>query len=258
MRRLQRHQVHRWAHAVGREVMLGQPDGVVAGLVHHADPLQRPSVHLLERYAPLGPTEELQDPHFHRPDRRRANGGEGVPSCSGTLMAKLIYSAITSLDGYIADAKGEFGWGRPDDEVHAFINDLERPIGTYLYGRRLYDVMAAWETMGTPDEAPLSRDFAAIWQAADKVVFSRTLAAPSTRRTRIVRHFDAGDIATLKHRAGRDLTIGGAELAAHAIRSGLVDEWHLFVNPVVVGGGTPGLPPDVHVDLELLDEHRFG
>jgi dihydrofolate reductase len=174
-------------------------------------------------------------------------------------MAKLIYSAIASLDGYIADEDGNFDWAMPDEEVHAFVNDLERPIGTYLYGRRMYEVMVFWETADTlPDEPPVMRDFAAIWQAADKIVYSRTLEAVSSARTRLARDFDPEAVRQLKARSARDLTIGGPALAAQALKAGLVDECHLFLAPVVVGGGTPSLPDHVRVQLELLDERRFG
>ena len=174
-------------------------------------------------------------------------------------MARLIYSAITSLDGYVADEHGGFDWAAPDEEVHAFVNDLERPVGTYLYGRRMYDVMTYWETASTAaDEPAVTRDFARIWQAADKVVYSTTLEAVSSARTRIERAFDPEAVRRLKAAAVRDVTVGGADLAAHAIRAGLVDECHLFVTPVLVGGGTPSLPDGIRVKLELLDEHRFG
>jgi dihydrofolate reductase len=174
-------------------------------------------------------------------------------------MAKLIYSAITSLDGYIADENGNFDWAAPDEEVHAFVNDLERPVGTYLYGRRMYEVMVAWETAHTfADQRPVMQDFAKIWQAADKVVYSRTLAAPSSARTRIERDFDPGAVRQLKASSGRDLSVGGPDLAAQAIRAGLVDEYHLFLVPLVVGGGNQSLPNGVRVQLELLDERRFG
>jgi dihydrofolate reductase len=171
-------------------------------------------------------------------------------------MGNLIYSAITSLDGYVADAEGNFDWAAPGDEVHAFVNDLERPVGTYLYGRRMYDMMAPWETM--TDERPVMRDFAAIWKAADKIVYSRTLESTTSARTRIEREFDPEAVRALKASAERDLTVGGAELAGHALRAGVVDEIQLFLNPVVVGGGKRALPDGVRVGLELLDEHRFG
>jgi dihydrofolate reductase len=171
-------------------------------------------------------------------------------------MARLIYSAITSLDGYINDEDGSFDWSEPDEEVHAFINDLARPIGTHLYGRRLYEVMAVWETLD--DEQPLMRDFATIWRAADKVVYSRTLEAVSSARTRIERDFDPEAVRRLKASAGSDLLVGGADLAGQAIRAGLVDECHLYLVPVVVGGGTPALPDGARLRLELLDERRFG
>jgi dihydrofolate reductase len=175
-------------------------------------------------------------------------------------MAALIYSAITSLDGYVADADGSFDWAVPDDEVHAFVNDLERSVGTYLYGRRMYEVMAAWETMTIPGGEPSAmRDFADIWRAADKVVYSTTLDAVSSARTRIERVFDPGSVRHMKAAsATRDLSVGGPELAAQAIAAGLVDEIQLFVTPIVVGGGKHALPGDVRVRLELLDERRFG
>jgi dihydrofolate reductase len=174
-------------------------------------------------------------------------------------MAKLVYSAIASLDGYIEDEGGDFGWAVPDEEVHAFINDLQRPIGTHLYGRRMYETMAGWETDPTlADQSPLTRDFAASWQAADKVVYSRTLEAAPTARTRIERDFDPEAVGRMKASAGEDMLVGGPDLAAQAFRAGLVDECHLFVVPVVVGGGKRSLPSDVRLELELLDERRFG
>ena len=169
-------------------------------------------------------------------------------------MVKLMYSAIASLDGYVADAEGRFDWSAPDDEVHAFVNDLERPVGIHLYGRRMYEVMSAWETMDAGQ--PLVRDFAAIWRAADKIVYSRTLETVSTPRTRLERDFDAAAVRRLKESAGSDISIGGPGLAVHALAAGLVDECHLFLTPVVVGGGTRALPEE-RVDLELLDERRF-
>jgi dihydrofolate reductase len=174
-------------------------------------------------------------------------------------VAKLIYSALTSLDGYVADDDGNFDWAEPDEEVHTFVNDLERPIGTYLYGRRMYEVMSFWQTPDTlPEQSPVVLDFAAIWQAADKIVFSRTLEEASTPKTRIEQDFDPEAIRQLKASADSDLSIGGPRLAAEALRAGLVDEFHLFVSPVVVGGGNPSLPDDVRIPLELLDERRFG
>jgi dihydrofolate reductase len=174
-------------------------------------------------------------------------------------VAKLVYSAITSLDGYVADEDGNFDWSVPDDEVHAFVNDLERAAGTYLYGRRMYEVMAVWETMlDVPDQPPVAYDFAELWQAADKIVYSKTLETVSSARTRIERDFDPAAIRELKASAARDITVGGPELAAQAIRAGVVDEFHLFVSPVLVGGGKQALPDGVRLDLELLDERRFG
>ncbi|MGH3013484.1 MAG: dihydrofolate reductase family protein [Gaiellaceae bacterium] len=173
-------------------------------------------------------------------------------------MAKLIYSAITSLDGYVADEDGTFDWAEPDEEVHTFVNDLERPVGTYLYGRRMYDVMVAWETISLVDQPPFMQDFAEIWQAADKIVYSTTLETVASARTRIERDFDPEAVRQLKAPAGRDLLVGGPDLAAQAIRAGLVDEFHLLVAPVVVGGGKQSLPDRLRVKLELLDERRFG
>jgi dihydrofolate reductase len=174
-------------------------------------------------------------------------------------MAKLIYSAITSLDGYVADADGNFDWAAPDEEVHAFVNDLERPIGTYLYGRRMYEVLRYWATAPTDaGQPPFMRDYAEIWQAADKVVYSRSLESVDTPRTRLERAFDPSAIREMKASSDRDLSVGGPHLAADALGAGLVDELHLFCNPVVVGGGNRALPDGVRLDLELLDERRFG
>jgi dihydrofolate reductase len=173
-------------------------------------------------------------------------------------MAKLICTAITSLDGYIADERGEFEWAAPDDDVHGFINDLERPIGTYLYGRRLYEVMAFWETAAAePDPSPVGLDYATLWRAADKIVYSTTLQAASSARTRIERTFDPNAVRAMKDAADRDLSIGGPALATHAFRAGLVDEIRLFVSPIIVGGGNPFLPGQLRLNLRLLDERRF-
>ena len=174
-------------------------------------------------------------------------------------MARLIYSAIASLDGYVADEDGNFGWAVPDEEVHAFINDLERPVGTYLYGRRMYETMLGWETDPTlADQSPPMRAFAQIWQAAEKIVYSKTLETVSTSRTRIERDFESEAVRRMKDLAGRDLIVGGPELAAQAFRAGVVEECHLFVAPMVVGGGKRSLPDNVRLKLELLDERRFG
>jgi dihydrofolate reductase len=173
-------------------------------------------------------------------------------------MAKLIYAGIMSLDGYTADAEGKFDWSMPDEEVHAFVNDLERPIGTYLYGRRMYEVMSAWEDMSLSEEPPVMRDYAGIWRAADKIVYSTSLESPSTAKTRLEREFDAGTIRALKESSEQDMSIGGTVLAAQAIKAGLVDEFCLFLTPVVVGGGKQFLPDGVGLTLELLDERRFG
>ena len=174
-------------------------------------------------------------------------------------MAKLIYAVITSLDGYIADENGNFDWAAPDEEVHRFVNDLERPVGTYLYGRRMYEVMVAWETPQTfADQRPVMLDFAEIWQSADKVVYSRTLETVSSARTRIERDLDPDAVRLMKASTGRDISVGGPDLAAQALKAGLVDECQLFLTPVVVGGGTRSLPDNLRLGLELLDEHRFG
>lgn len=166
---------------------------------------------------------------------------------------------ITSLDGYVADEHGKFDWAAPDEEVHAFVNNLERSVGTYLCGRRMYEVMVYWETAPTVgDEPSAERDYAEIWQGADKIVFSRTLETVSSARTRIEREFKPDTVRQMKATAGRDISIGGPELAAHAIKARLVDQLHLFVVPAVVGGGTRSLPDDVRLDLQLVDERRFG
>jgi dihydrofolate reductase len=170
-------------------------------------------------------------------------------------MANLIYTAIMSLDGYVADEDGNFDWAEPDEDVHTFVNDLERPIGTYLYGRRLYEVMVAWETI--TDELPFIKDYAEIWRTADKVVYSRSLETVSSAKTRIERSFEPDAVREMKAAAARDLSVGGPDLAAQAIRAGLVDEIRLFLAPIVVGGGTRALPDDVLVNLELLAERRF-
>lgn len=173
-------------------------------------------------------------------------------------MARLIYTAIASLDGYVEDESGAFGWAAPDEEVHQFVNDLERPVGTYLYGRRMYETMAVWETDPRfAEQSPVTRDFAALWQAAEKIVYSRTLTSAATARTRIERRFDPQTVSRLKAEAGRDLAVGGAMLAGAALRAGLVDECHLFLAPVVVGAGKAAFPDDVRLKLDLLDERRF-
>jgi dihydrofolate reductase len=172
-------------------------------------------------------------------------------------MGKLIYSGIMSLDGYVADEDGNFDWSAPDPQVHAFVNDLERPIGTYLYGRRMYEVMASWRTGPGASDPHYLREYGEIWRSADKIVYSRTLQEVSSAGTRIERVFDPEAVRELKATAVRDISIGGAELASLAIRAGLVDEYHMFLTPVVVGGGTPYLPGSVRVSLDLLDEHVF-
>ena len=173
-------------------------------------------------------------------------------------MGRLVYSGITSLDGYVADEDGQFDWSAPDEEVHAFVNDLERSIGTALYGRALYEVMAVWDTMPLADEPEVIRDYAGIWKATDKIVFSRSLPGVDTTNTRLERSFDPDAVRRLKEGSVRPLSVGGAMLAAQALRAGLVDELHQLLSPVVVGGGKPFLPDGLRLDLELLDERRFG
>jgi len=172
-------------------------------------------------------------------------------------VAKLIYSAIASLDGYVEDERGEFAWAAPDAEVHAFVNELERPIGTYLYGRRMYETMAYWENASGGDLSAESLEFAEIWRAAEKIVYSRTLQTASSARTRIEREFDPVTIRQLKGSSDHDFTVGGAGLAGEALTAGLVDEVQLFLNPIVVGGGKRALPDGVRIQFELLDERRF-
>jgi len=172
-------------------------------------------------------------------------------------VAKLIYLAISSLDGFVADEHGNFDWAEPDEEVHTFVNDVLRPVGTHLYGRRMYEVMVAWETMPLDGQPPFMQDFAEIWRAAEKVVYSSTLDTVSSARTHVDREFDPETIRQMKAAAELDITVGGPALAAQAIKAGLVDEYHLILAPVVVGGGTQSLPTDIRLRLELLDEHRF-
>lgn len=174
-------------------------------------------------------------------------------------MGKLIYATNNSLDGYTEDASGSFDWSMPDDEVHQFYNDMVRGIGTQLLGRRMYETMAVWETdPSLAAESPVLADFAAAWQDSDKVVYSTTLTDPITTRTRIVSSFDADEVRGLKEATSADLMVGGPELAAHAFRAGLVDEVRLMLHPVTVGAGKPAFPTDLHLDLELVDERRFG
>jgi len=173
-------------------------------------------------------------------------------------MARLIYSAICSLDGYTNDKDGKFDWSVPDEEVHAFVNEHERTVGTYLYGSRLYEVMRYWETLDFAGESPVAIDYAEIWRAADKIVYSKSLQQVASARTRIERVFEPEAILQLKAEAKRDISVGGATLAASAIRAGLVDDLHLFMSPIVVGGGTRALPDDVRWELELVEQRRFG
>jgi len=172
-------------------------------------------------------------------------------------MADLLYTAIASLDGYVADEQGGFEWAAPDEQVHAFVNDLEREVGTYLYGRRMYDVMRFWETQDTGDPSSVSADYAALWQGADKVVHSTTLRSVDTARTHLERDFDPHAVRRLKETSDRDLSVGGPTLAAEAFRAGLVDECRLFLVPFVVGGGTRCLPVGFRLPLDLLDQRRF-
>jgi dihydrofolate reductase len=173
-------------------------------------------------------------------------------------VGRLIYSAICSLDGYVEDASGRFDWAAPDEELHAFVNELERNHGTYLYGRRMYDTMVYWER--PPDEigqSPASTDFAKIWQAAEKIVFSGSLTTVSSARTRIEPVFDPAAVRSLMEAATSDLSIGGATLAASAFAADLIDECHLILHPVVVGAGKAALPTAHRLDLELIDHRRF-
>ena len=173
-------------------------------------------------------------------------------------MAQLTYTGITSLDGYVADRDGDFSWSEPNEEVHTFVNDLERDVGTYLFGRRMYGVMSVWETLGSAEEPGYIQDYARIWQAADKIVYSTTLAAASTARTRIEPTFNPEAVRQLKESSSRQISVGGATLAASALSAGLVDECRLFISPVVVGGGKRYLPDGLGLKLELLEEYRFG
>jgi dihydrofolate reductase len=172
-------------------------------------------------------------------------------------MAKLIYTVIMSLDGYNADKNGNFNWAEPDEEVHSFINELGRHDGTYLYGRRMYEVMAVWQTLPTHDQPSCIADFANIWRAADKVIYSKTLKTASTPRTRIEQHFEPEAVRRIKASATRDLAVGGPTLAAHAFKAGLIDVCHVFIAPIIVGDGNSAFPSDIHLQLMLQDEHRF-
>ena len=173
-------------------------------------------------------------------------------------MAKLIYASNMSLDGWTEDERGAFDWAPPDDDVFAFITKLMRSAGTYLYGRRMYETLAVWETdSALAAQSDLMADYASAWQAADKVVYSSTLTATPTANTRLERHFDPSAVHELKAAADTDLLVGGPNLAAQALVAGLVDELALFVWPVVLSGRNPALPTDTRADLELIDEHRF-
>jgi dihydrofolate reductase len=172
-------------------------------------------------------------------------------------MGKLIYSMLQSFDGYVADPTGSFDWAEPDEDVHTFINELSRPLGTFLFGRRMYEVMVAWETLPLDDLPAYIREFAGIWRATDKIVFSRTLETVSSARTRIERGFDPEEVRRIKEAATADLGVGGPDLAGQALRAGLVDECHFFLVPILVGGGTRALPRDVRLRLDLVNERRF-
>jgi dihydrofolate reductase len=173
-------------------------------------------------------------------------------------MGKLIYSAIASLDGYVADESGDFDWSAPDEELHGYINDRERSIGTYLYGRRMYDVMVVWEAAQTlTDQPAVIRDYARIWRSAEKIVYSTTLEAAASAKTRIESRFDADAVRELKSASERDISVGGPELAGQAMKAGLVDECHVFLTPIVVGGGNGFLPKGVRLSLDLIAEHQF-
>jgi dihydrofolate reductase len=173
-------------------------------------------------------------------------------------MAKLIYTSLASLDGYFEDAEGRFDWAEPDEEVHALVNDLDRHVGTYLYGRRMYETMVFWESVGTGADVPaVYRDFAHVWQAAEKIVYSRTLRAPTSARTRIEQRFEPDAVRQLKQTSSTDLTIAGGDLAGQAIHAGLVDECHLFLFPITVGGGKRVLPDSIRTQFELVDQRRF-
>jgi dihydrofolate reductase len=174
-------------------------------------------------------------------------------------MGKLIYATNTSLDGFTEDATGSFDWSVPDEGVHVFYNDMMRGIGTQLLGRRMYETMAVWETEPSlAEESAVMADFAAAWSDSDKLVYSSTLTDPVTTRTRIVPAFEADEVRALKEASSADLMVGGPELAAHALRAGLVDELLLMLVPVAVGAGKPALPTDLRLDLELIGERRFG
>ena len=173
-------------------------------------------------------------------------------------MAKLIYTSLGSLDGFFEDAEGKFDWAEPDEEVHAFVNDLDRQVGTYLYGRRMYETMVFWETVGTEAHVPaVYRDFAEMWRAAEKIVYSRTIQTPTSARTRIEREFEPDAVRQLKQSSSTDITVGGGDLAGQAIKAGLVDECHFFLFPIAVGGGKRVLPDNTRTQFELVDERRF-
>jgi dihydrofolate reductase len=172
-------------------------------------------------------------------------------------VGKLIYSVIASLDGYVADERGNFDWAEPDEDVHSFLNDLEREVATYLYGRRMYEVMGGWETLDLTEQPSHMREFAQIWREAEKIVYSSTLESPATERTRIKRHFDPEVVRAMKAQSNRDMSIGGPTLAAHAFKAGLIDECHIFIASAIMGAGKRSLPDGVRLNLELLDERRF-
>jgi dihydrofolate reductase len=204
--------------------------------------------------------EALSHQRNHRifsPDCR-ISGSPAYGIYLNSPMAKLIYSAIASLDGYVEDQQGKFDWAMPDEEVHAFANDLERPIGTHLYGRRMYETMKVWETDELLEGQPqVMRDYAEIWRGTDKIVYSRSLDQVETTRTRLERTFDHEEIRALKRAEEQDISIGGAQLAAQALDAGLVDELHLLLIPVAVGAGKPALPIGSHKSLALQGQRSF-
>jgi len=172
-------------------------------------------------------------------------------------VAKLTYSMLTSLDGYVADQDGNFEWAAPNEEVHAFIDDLERSTGTFLLGRRMYETLAVWDTMPEDGPSPAVNDYGRIWRAAKKIVYSTSLSEPTTKSTEIEHEFNVEAISRLKLRSDRNLVIGGPHLAAEAIKAGLVDEFHQFIAPIIVGNGNHWLPKDIHMELELVDVRKF-
>jgi dihydrofolate reductase len=173
-------------------------------------------------------------------------------------MARLVYAVLASLDGYVADEAGNFDWAAPGEDVHRFINELERSVGTYLFGRRLYEIMAVWQDFPDIEQEPeVIGEYAAIWQSADKIVYSETLAAVTTPKTRLDRSFDPQSVRAMVTDQEQDVSIGGPTLASHALRAGIVDDIHLFIVPHIVGGGTPCWPAGLPLQLDLAEQERF-